>query len=75
MSAAFVAKQKELEALAKQIQEIGAEMQSLHASHQQLVGQMHENDMALEELNLLEDDADVFKLIGPALVKQEKGDA
>lgn len=74
-AAVFAAKQKELELIAKQIQEIGTELQTLHVSHQQLVSQLHENEMALEELNILEDDADVFKLIGPALVKQDKGDA
>merc|ERR1711998_779735 len=33
--------------------------------------QILENEMVLKELDLLEDDASVFKLIGPVLVKQE----
>merc|ERR1719378_1971214 len=33
--------------------------------------QILENEMVLKELDLLEEDASVFKLIGPVLVKQE----
>ena len=33
--------------------------------------QILENEMVLKELGLLEDEASVFKLIGPVLVKQE----
>merc|ERR1712216_324754 len=33
--------------------------------------QILENEMVLKELELLEDEASVFKLIGPVLVKQE----
>ena len=33
--------------------------------------QILENEMVLKELELLEEDSDVFKLIGPVLVKQE----
>ena len=33
--------------------------------------QIMENEMVLKELDLLEEDAQVFKLIGPVLVKQE----
>lgn len=37
--------------------------------------QLNENAMVKKELELLEDDGDVFKLIGPALVKQPKSEA
>merc|ERR1719155_248548 len=33
--------------------------------------QILENEMVLKELDLLEEDSSVFKLIGPVLVKQE----
>jgi len=33
--------------------------------------QILENELVLKELDILEDDAGVFKLIGPVLVKQE----
>merc|ERR1712168_1290592 len=36
---------------------------------------LHENEMALKEFQLLEDDANVFKMIGPVLVKQDSREA
>ncbi len=43
----------------------------LQAGAGQANTQIMENEMVLKELELLEDDAQVFKLIGPVLVKQE----
>ncbi|VDN00704.1 unnamed protein product [Thelazia callipaeda] len=40
-------------------------------NRQQLEGQLTENKLVKTELDLLEDDAKVFKLIGPVLVKQD----
>jgi hypothetical protein len=40
-----------------------------------LVGQHNENDMVLKELNLLEDEANVYKLVGPVLLKQDLDEA
>ncbi len=37
----------------------------------QLQSQVNENEMVLEELTRLDDDANVFKMIGPALIKQD----
>jgi len=34
------------------------------------MGQYNENDMVLKELNLLEEDANVYKLVGPVLLTQ-----
>ncbi|VDK84620.1 unnamed protein product [Onchocerca ochengi] len=39
-------------------------------NRQQLEGQLTENNLVKTELDLLEDGATVYKLIGPALVKQ-----
>eukprot|EP00210_Caulerpa_lentillifera_P009439 g9000.t1 len=44
------------------------ELQKTQQSRQQLVQQKSENEM---ELNRLPDDANVYKLIGPALIKQD----
>lgn len=59
-------------------------MAKLQTSKRKLVTQLHENEMVkkvgtidqimikiMQELDLLKDDANVFKLIGPALIKQE----
>merc|ERR1712142_70486 len=35
----------------------------------------HENEMAMKEFELLEEDANVYKMIGPVLVKQDLPDA
>ena len=50
-------------------------MQALNVKRQQYVQQLQENEMAKEELDRLDDDAGVFKLIGPALVKQDRSEA
>uniref|UniRef100_A0A1I7YWS1 Probable prefoldin subunit 6 n=1 Tax=Steinernema glaseri TaxID=37863 RepID=A0A1I7YWS1_9BILA len=42
---------------------------------QQLEGQLTENNLVKAEFDLLEDDANVFKLIGPVLVKQDLTEA
>uniref|UniRef100_A0A7S0DCX2 Prefoldin subunit 6 n=1 Tax=Micromonas pusilla TaxID=38833 RepID=A0A7S0DCX2_MICPS len=41
------------------------------SNRQQFVQQFSENDMVLKELERLEDDANVYKLIGPVLIKQD----
>merc|ERR1712110_961704 len=47
------------------------ELEQLMISQQQFLTQKHENDMVLKELQLLGDDSQVFKLVGPALVKKD----
>ncbi len=44
-------------------------------NRQQLEGQLTENRMVKEELDLLEADAVVYKQIGPALIKQDMQEA
>ncbi|KAG7309989.1 hypothetical protein JYU34_004512 [Plutella xylostella] len=45
------------------------------ALKQQLDSQLNENKVVKEELQLLKKDSEVYKLIGPVLVKQELEDA
>lgn len=45
------------------------------SQRQVLDGQLHENMGVVQELDLLKDDGEVFKLIGPVLVKQELTEA
>lgn len=42
-----------------------------HSRRQTLLQQQHENDLVLQELELLDEDSNIFKLIGPILVKQD----
>ncbi|VDD95456.1 unnamed protein product [Enterobius vermicularis] len=45
------------------------------SNRQQLEGQLTENNLVKTELELLEEDATVYKLIGPVLVKQDLAEA
>ncbi|XP_041968009.1 prefoldin subunit 6 [Aricia agestis] len=63
--------QKELEAY----NGIQKEYQKAVAQKQQLDSQLNENKAVKEELTLLKKDSEVFKLIGPVLVKQDLEEA
>ncbi|KAM3966938.1 prefoldin 6 [Aphomia sociella] len=63
--------QKELEVLSG----VQKEYHKAVAQKQQLDSQLNENKAVKEELLLLKKDAEVFKLIGPVLVKQDLEDA
>ncbi|XP_012280178.1 prefoldin subunit 6 [Orussus abietinus] len=45
------------------------------AQRQQLDGQLNENVVVKEELDLLSPESEVFKLIGPVLIKQDLNEA
>ncbi|KAJ9470948.1 putative prefoldin subunit 6 [Diplonema papillatum] len=57
------------------LKKLQAEMAALQGKSQQLRLQLQENSMVDEELNIMEDTAVVYKLIGPALVSQAPDDA
>jgi prefoldin beta subunit len=46
-------------------------MSKIVTTRTQLQSQVNENEMVLEELNRLDDDASVLKMIGPTLIKQD----
>ena len=73
--AIYQGKARELEGLSGGLQELKNEIQALATNRAKYASQHSENTMAKEELELLDDDAGVFKLIGPALVKQDKSEA
>lgn len=50
-------------------------MQKVVQTKAQLLSQSNENEMVAEELARLDESASVFKLIGPALVKQDPAEA
>ena len=51
------------------------EYQTIINTRQQLDSQLTENNGVKDELNFLESDANVFKMIGPVLVKQDLEEA
>ncbi len=44
-------------------------------SRQRLDSQLQENKLVQDEFKLLKDDANIYKLIGPVLTKQDKAEA
>ena len=60
-----------LEPLLAQYRTVQGQISQIQSSQSKAVTLILENELVLKELELLEDDALVFKLIGPVLVKQE----
>eukprot|EP00884_Botryococcus_braunii_P016373 jgi/Botrbrau1/3419/Bobra.0337s0052.1 len=56
-------------------QQIRKDITKANSIRQQFVQQLHENDMVLKELSIVQDNANVYKLIGPVLVKQDPVEA
>ena len=54
---------------------INLDMQLLHESLRTLTSQKSENESVLKEFESLEEEANIWKLTGPLMVKQDKGEA
>ncbi|XP_064458229.1 prefoldin subunit 6-like [Ornithodoros turicata] len=74
-SLAMEASQKMIAQEAEKFRTIQKEYQKAYNMRQKLEGQLHENTVVKEELDLLEPEATVFKLVGPVLVKQPLDEA
>ncbi|KAK3820109.1 MAG: Prefoldin [Benniella sp.] len=75
MSAAAVALQKKLEADSTAYQGLQKEYTKAVESRQKLDSQLQENKLVQDEFKLLSDDANIYKLIGPVLTRQDKNEA
>ncbi|ORZ12647.1 Prefoldin [Absidia repens] len=64
-----------LEAESKAFQELQKNLTKAVESRQRLDSQQQENEQVRKEFELLGGDANIYKLIGPVLVKQEKSEA
>ncbi|CAB4395892.1 prefoldin subunit 6 [Rhizophagus irregularis] len=64
-----------LEALTSEYQKIQKDLSNAIESRQRLDSQLQENEVVQKEFKLLKDDANIYKLIGPVLVKQDKVEA
>ncbi|OWF52576.1 prefoldin subunit 6-like [Mizuhopecten yessoensis] len=62
--------QKKLQADLEKYQQLQKDYQKVVSQRQQLDGQLNENTLVKEELCRLEEGANVYKMIGPVLVKQ-----
>eukprot|EP01025_Chloroclados_australasicus_P012145 TRINITY_DN15550_c0_g1_i1.p1 TRINITY_DN15550_c0_g1~~TRINITY_DN15550_c0_g1_i1.p1 ORF type:complete len:230 (-),score=18.12 TRINITY_DN15550_c0_g1_i1:348-944(-) len=67
--------QKQHDEYAGEYQEIDQQLQKLAQNTEEYVRQKTENELVLKELQLLKDDANVFKQIGPCLIKQDMFEA
>merc|ERR1711892_671979 len=67
--------QKQFQDSATNLQSVQKEYSKTLADRQTLDSQLNENKQVKEELDVAPDGAKVFKLIGPALVNQDLGEA
>jgi prefoldin beta subunit len=67
--------QRDLESEANALSKIQKDISKNHQVRKQYIVQLGENELVLKELDLLKEDANVYKLIGPVLVKQDLAEA
>uniref|UniRef100_A0A7N0UFM1 Prefoldin subunit 6 n=1 Tax=Kalanchoe fedtschenkoi TaxID=63787 RepID=A0A7N0UFM1_KALFE len=67
--------QRELEAKANDLSKLQKDIAKNHQVRKKYTVQLGENELVLKELDLLKEDANVYKLIGPVLVKQDLAEA
>ncbi|CAH9075966.1 unnamed protein product [Cuscuta epithymum] len=67
--------QRDLESKANDLSQIQKDIAKNHQVRKKYTIQLGENELVLKELDLLNEDASVYKLIGPVLVKQDLAEA
>ena len=67
--------QDDLESNVKDLKKLEEDFRKMIKNKQTMMERKSENEMALQEVKLLEDDANIYKLIGPVLVKQDMPEA
>ncbi|CAF2044760.1 hypothetical protein F2Q70_00021248 [Brassica cretica] len=67
--------QRDLESKANDLAKIQKDIAKDHQLRKKYTIQLGENELVLKELDLLEEEANVYKLIGPVLVKQDLAEA
>lgn len=65
----------EFEQISLEFNRLQTELQDLLSLRQKLETQFQENSIVLNEFKNLEDDAKIYKLIGPVLLPQDKNEA
>ena len=60
-----------IEAEVKIMRDMEKEIAQLQAKHQTLTSQLNENNMVKAEMDILDDSAKIYKMVGPVLVLQE----
>ncbi|GER42733.1 prefoldin subunit [Striga asiatica] len=67
--------QRDLENKANDLNKLQKDISKNHQVRKKYTIQLGENELVLKELDLLNEDANVYKLIGPVLVKQDLAEA
>ncbi|KAF3775125.1 Prefoldin subunit 6 [Nymphaea thermarum] len=67
--------QHELETQANNLSKLQKDIAKNHQVRKQYTIQLGENELVLKELDLLNENSNVYKLIGPVLVKQDLAEA
>ncbi|KAL2835012.1 Prefoldin [Aspergillus cavernicola] len=67
--------QKQMQALSDEFQTLQTELDGLVDARQKLESQQQENQSVQTEFTSLDDESNIFKLIGPVLLKQDKTEA
>ncbi|PYH98291.1 putative prefoldin subunit 6 [Aspergillus ellipticus CBS 707.79] len=67
--------QKQMQALTEEFQTLQTELDGLVEARQKLESQQQENIGVQKEFDSLSDDSNIYKLIGPVLLKQDKKEA
>ncbi|KAI5647307.1 hypothetical protein M9H77_33312 [Catharanthus roseus] len=67
--------QRDLENKANDLSKLQKDVAKNHQVRKKYTIQLGENELVLKELDLLREDANVYKLIGPVLVKQDLAEA
>ncbi|PYH76668.1 putative prefoldin subunit 6 [Aspergillus uvarum CBS 121591] len=67
--------QKKMQALSDEFQQLQTELDGLVDARQKLESQQQENLGVQKEFDTLDDESNIYKLIGPVLLKQDKTEA
>ncbi|KAJ5920795.1 Prefoldin subunit 6 [Penicillium verhagenii] len=67
--------QKQLQALSDEFQQMQTELEGLVDARQKLESQQQENQGVQSEFAQLDDESNIFKMVGPVLLKQDKTEA
>ncbi|XP_019198159.1 PREDICTED: prefoldin subunit 6 [Ipomoea nil] len=67
--------QRDLESKANDLSQLQKDIAKNHQVRKKYTIQLGENELVLKELDLLNEEANVYKLIGPVLVKQDLAEA
>ncbi|KAI9809642.1 MAG: hypothetical protein M1825_000074 [Sarcosagium campestre] len=67
--------QKALQSLSEEYQKLQGDLQSTVDARQRLESQQQENRGVQKEFSKLDDGANIYKLVGPVLLKQDRSEA